>query len=146
VIEVDGVRVSGEQISRVWATDADGIELWERPGGWVYDDVWAIADGAVFAVEQHSDLVAYDLQTGTVRWAHRGDSYAEGLWPWYAEGQRLYSMWGNLQVRSTIDGAVIWATRYPWEYEQTGSVHMSGVRVDADSVFVAFASETFGGD
>lgn len=93
VIEVDGVQIRGEQISRVWATDASGVELWTRPGGWVYGDVWAIDDGAVFAVENHSDLVAYDIRTGAVRWAHRGDAYAEGLWPWHAEGQRLSSMW-----------------------------------------------------
>jgi outer membrane protein assembly factor BamB len=87
VIEVDGVRVRGEQITGVWVTDANGVEMWTRPGGWVYGDVWAIDDGAVFAVEHQSDLVAYELQTGNVRWAHRGDPYAEGLWPWYAEGQ-----------------------------------------------------------
>ena len=146
VIEVDGVRVRGEQITGVWVTDANGVELWTRPGGWVYGDVWAIDDGAVFAVEHGLDLVAYDLQTGNVRWAHRGDPYAEGLWPWYAEGQRLYSMWGNLQVRSTVDGAVIWATQYPWGGAPTGSVRMSGVGIDGESVFIAFASETSGGD
>jgi putative pyrroloquinoline-quinone binding quinoprotein len=146
VIEVDGVRVSGEQITRVWVTDANGVEQWTRPGGWVYGDVWAIDDGAVFAVENSSDLVAYDLQTGNVRWAHRGDPYAEGLWPWHAEGQRLYSMWGNLQVRSTVDGALIWATQYPWEGEPAGSVRMSGVGIHGESVFIAFASETSGGD
>jgi outer membrane protein assembly factor BamB len=146
VIEVDGVQIRGEQISRVWATDASGVELWTRPGGWVYGDVWAIDDGAVFAVENHSDLVAYDIQTGAVRWAHRGDAYAEGLWPWHAEGQRLYSMWGNLQVRSTIDGSLIWATQYPWGGSPTGAVHMSGVGTDGDGVFIAFASEQSGGD
>jgi hypothetical protein len=146
VIEVDGVRVNGEQITGVWVTDASGVRLWSRPGGWVYDDVWAIDDGAVFAVEQGRDLVAYDLQTGNVRWAHRGDPYAEGLWPWHAEGQRLYTMWGNLQVRSTVDGAVIWATQYQWEGEPTGSVRMSGVGINGDSVFIAFASEPSGGD
>jgi outer membrane protein assembly factor BamB len=146
VIEVDGVRVHGEQISRVWATDPNGVELWARPGGWVYADVWAIDDGAVFAVEQNQVLVAYDVLTGDVRWQHRGDPYAEGLWPWHAEGQRLYSMWGNLQVRSTVDGAVIWATQYPWSGAPTGSVHMSGVGTDGDAVFVAFASGATGGD
>ncbi len=145
-IEVDGVFVSGDQMSRVWATDANGVELWTRPGGWVYGDVWAIDDGAVFAVENQSDLVAYDVQTGNVRWAHRGDPYAEGLWPWYAEGQRVYSMWGNLQVRSTVDGTVIWATQYPWQGAPTGSVRMSGVGIDGETVFVAFASEASGGD
>jgi hypothetical protein len=146
MIEVDGVFVNGEQISRVWVTNANGVEVWARPGGWVYGDVWAIDDGAVFAVESSSDLVAYDVQTGHVRWAHRGDPYAEGLWPWHAEGQRLYSMWGNLQVRSTVDGAVIWATQYPWEGAPTGSVRMSGVGVDDEHVFVAFAAEASGGD
>lgn len=145
-IEVDGVFVSGEQISRVWAADANGVELWTRPGGWVYGDVWAIDDGAVFAVENGSDLVAYEVQTGDVRWAHRGDPYAEGLWPWHAEGQRLYSMWGNLQVRSTVDGALIWATRYPWEGAPTGPVRMSGVGIGAENVFVAFSTEASGGD
>jgi outer membrane protein assembly factor BamB len=146
VIEVDGVRVRGEQGTGVSVTGANGVELWTRPGGWVYGDVWAIDDGAVFAVENHSDLVAYDLHSGDVRWAHRGDPYAEGLWPWHAEGQRIYSMWGNLQVRSTVDGAVIWATDYPWQGAPTGSVRMSGVGIDDESVFVAFASASSGGD
>ena len=146
VIEVDGVRIHGEQISRVWATDTNGAELWTRPGGWVYGDVWAIDDGAVFAVEQGQALVAYDIQTGDVRWEHRGDPYGEGLWPWHAEGQRLYSLWGNLQVRSTVDGAVIWATQYPWSGMPTESLHMSGVGTDGERVFVAFAAAGSGGD
>jgi hypothetical protein len=146
VIEVDGVRIRGEQMSRVWATDMNDVELWSRPGGWVYGDVWAIDDGAVFAVEQGQTLVAYDIRTGDIRWQHRGDPYAEGLWPWHAEDQRLYSLWGNLQVRSTVDGALIWATQYPWSGMPTESLHMSGVGTDGDRVVVAFAAAGSGGD
>jgi hypothetical protein len=142
---VGDITVIGGQDDGVRAVSADGT-LWSQPGVWSYDDVWAIDDGAVFAVEEYSRLVAYEVETGDVRWFHEGDPYREGLWPFYAVDGRLYTLWSNLQVRSTADGELLWRTDYPVEEMEDVGLRMTGVDTDGTSVFVSFATEGSGGD
>ena len=146
-VEVGDVTVIGGQDDAVRAISADGTELWSQPGIWAYDDVWAIDDGAVFAFEREvSRLAAYEVGTGDVRWFHEGDPYREGLWPFYAVGGRLYTLWSNLQVRSTADGELLWRTDYLAEEMEAAGLRMTGVDTDGTSVFVSFATEASGGD
>ncbi len=116
-------------------------------GVWAYDNVWAIDDGAVFAFEHEaSRLVAYEVDTGDVRWSQEGDPYREGLWPFYAVDSRVYTLWSNLQVRSTADGELLWSTDYPAEEMEDVGLRMTGVDTDGENVFVSFATEASGGD
>ena len=149
-IEVDGLTVSGGQDDPVSVRGPDG-ESWTQPGTWAYDDVWAIDDDAVFAVERGGGgglnsvrLVAYELATGDIRWEYAGDPYAEGLWPWHAEDGRLFTVWNNLQVRDTGSGELLWKTSYP--PSQNPDLRMAGVDADDEAVYVGFASAPSGGD
>jgi outer membrane protein assembly factor BamB len=145
-VEVGDTTVVGGQDDAVRATSADGTS-WSQPGVFAYDDVWAIDDGAVFAVEQEaSRLVAYEIDSGNVRWFHEGDPYREGLWPFYAVDGRVYTLWSNLQVRSTADGELLWSTEYPAEEMEDVGLRMTGVDTDGTNVFVSFATEASGGD
>ena len=151
-IEVGDITIIGGQDDQVRATSADGTRLWSQPGVWAYDNVWAIDDGAVFAVEPVesqlgvSRLVAYEVDTGEVRWSYEGDPYREGLWPFHAVDGRLYTLWSNLQVRSTADGELLWRTDYPVEEMEATGLRMSGVDTDGTRVYVSFATEASAGD
>ena len=145
-VEVGDITVIGGQDDAVRATLADGTS-WSQPGVWAYDNVWAIDDGAVFAFEHEaSRLVAYEVDSGDVRWFHEGDPYREGLWPFYAVDSRVYTLWSNLQVRSTADGELQWRTDYPAEEMEDVGLTMSGVDTDGENVFVSFATEASAGD
>lgn len=145
---VDEYTVNGSQDGPVSVTDDAGTVLWTQPGKWVYSDVRAVDDGAVFAVEtaaspgEATRLVAYEIPTGEVRWEHVGDPYGEGLWPWHAHDGRLYTMWTNVQVRDTATGDVIWATEYP----PSSVDRFAGVAVDDEAVYVGYATGASGGD
>jgi outer membrane protein assembly factor BamB len=145
-VDVGDIVVFGGQDDGVRARRAEGQQLWSQPGVWTYDNVWAIDDGAVFAVEEHSRLVAYELETGELRWSYEGDPYREGLWPFHAVDDRLYTLWSNLQVRSTADGELLWRTDYPAEEMEAVGLRMTGVDTDGTNVFVSFATEASGGD
>jgi outer membrane protein assembly factor BamB len=143
-IEVDGFQVTGGQDDPVRVSGSDGSN-WSQPGVWVYDDVWAIDDGAVFAVEREgSRLVAYQLEDGEVRWSYTGDPYGEGLWPWLAEDGRLFTMWSNLQVRDTATGDLLWRTEYP--PPTNPAQRLAGIATDDDTVYVGFGTAASGGD
>ena len=145
-VEVGDITIVGGQDDSVRAISPDGT-LWSQPGVWAYDDVWALDDGAVFAFEREpSRLVAYEVETGDVRWAHEGDPYREGLWPFHAVDGRLYTLWSNLQVWSTADGVLLWGTDYPVEEMEAAGLRMTGVDTDGTGVFVSFATQASGGD
>jgi hypothetical protein len=150
-VEVGDITIIGGQDDAVRAVSTDGA-LWSQTGVWAYDNVWAIDDGAVFAVEQDglqpglSRLVGYEADTGAVRWSYEGDSYREGLWPFHAVDGRLYTLWSNLQVRSTAEGVLLWRTDYPVDEMESTGLRMSGVDTDGTSVFVSFATAASAGD
>jgi outer membrane protein assembly factor BamB len=144
-VEVGDITIIGGQDDGVRAISSDGT-LWSQPGVWTYDNVWAIDDGAVFAVEEYSRLVAYEVETGEIRWSYEGDPYREGLWPFYAVDGRLYTLWSNMQVRSTTDGELLWLTDYPAEEMEDVGLRMTGVDTDGTNVFVSFATEASAGD
>ncbi|HSB86620.1 MAG TPA: PQQ-binding-like beta-propeller repeat protein [Ilumatobacteraceae bacterium] len=147
---IDGVQLTGGQQDPMTGTDAaTGTTLWTQPGHLAYDDVWAVGDRAVFAVENDyvpdkptpPALVGYEVATGEVRWRHELDAY---LWPFHVSGERLLVMWNNLQVLATDDGSVLWETNYP--EPRSGFPRMMGGAVNSQSVFVSFTSEPSGGD
>jgi outer membrane protein assembly factor BamB len=144
-VEVGDITIVGGQDDAIRAYSSDG-KLWSQAGYWAYDNVWAIDDGAVFAVEEYSRLAAYEVETGEVRWSYEGDPYREGLWPFYAVDERVYTLWSNLQVRSTADGELLWLTDYPAEEMEDTGLRMSGVDTDGTDVFVSFATEASPGD
>ncbi len=95
---VDGVTISGGQDDPTRARSADGKLMWDQPGHWSYDGVAAIDDGAVFAVEyldNGSRLVGYEIDNGEIRWEANGEPHLEGLWPWLADDQQLFTGWGE---------------------------------------------------
>lgn len=147
---IDGVQLTGGQDNPVAGIDAaNRTTRWTRPGHLVYDDAWAVGDGAVFAVENDQGpvspsphaLVAYEVATGKVRW--RKDVAAR-LWPFHVNGKRLLVMWNNLQVLNTKDGSLLWETHYA--EPKSGFPRMMGGVVDSRSVFVSFTTEASGGD
>jgi outer membrane protein assembly factor BamB len=143
---VDGIRLEGGQLGQDAPTsaidDSTGEVLWTQPGGPVYAGVWAVSDGAVYVYGgEGGRLVAYELTTGDVRWAIAVYGHDAGM-PWYAENELLFAMWTNLAVISTDDGSTIWRTNYSLEQFPV----MTGVRANADTVFVAFSWTGSGGD
>lgn len=152
-IVVDGMRIDGGQDDPTTGTDAATGELvWSQPGNWAYDDVAAVGDGAVFAVERPvSDpaqrVVGYEVATGEVRWAvDVADPYVESGWPWHVDGQRLFLLWFDLAVRSTRDGTVLWRTDFHTPPTTTAPMRMSDVATHDDTVFVAFSAVPSQGD
>ncbi len=153
-IPVDGLTVTGGQDDSVTVYNADGTMRWNHPGTWVYDDVWAIDDGVVFAISygepeaagisSPARLIAYELKTGEVRWDHLGDPAREGLDPWTAENGRVFTVGQNLEVRDTGTGEVLWKTLYP--RSQHPNLRMVGVAVNDDTVYVGFATAYGEGD
>ena len=145
---VAGVQLDGGQQRPMTGTDAvDGEVFWTRPGHLVYDDVWAVSDDAVFALENDYDpedpqppaLVAYEVESGEVRWERDGFGS-----PWHVTGERLLVMWNNLEVVATDDGSVLWETNYP--LTESGFPRMMGGLANSESVFVSFTSRWSGGD
>ena len=148
---VDGLTITGGQDDPTRAKDGDGTLVWEQPGHWTYDNVAAIDDGAVFAIEflDNGDfrLVGYEIDSGELRWEATGWAYLEGLWPWLARDRQLFTGWANLQARSTVDGTILWATR--WLVDDPfapGVAHVSGLAVDDDTVYVGLVFVSGPGD
>lgn len=149
---VDGVRVEGGQGVPTRPFNAAGGELlWEQPGSWVYGDVSAVGDGAVFALEQGATtrLVGYELHTGDIRWEKPVvNPYVGSSWPWHVAGQRLFTLWFNAAVLSTIDGSLLWRTDFPTPSKPAdpAPLRMSGVRANDRTVFISFSAVRSGGD
>jgi hypothetical protein len=149
-VEVDGVRVLGGQDDPTTGVAAStGEVLWEKPGSPVYDDVWAVGDGAVYVIDRRSDpasprLVAYEIESGDARWERKPvDPYGTEMgWPWHVAGDVLFTIWSNLALLDTTDGSTMWRTDYP----AAEFPRMTGVRANAETVFVAFSSVRSGGD
>jgi hypothetical protein len=145
---VGTIRVTGGQDDPTTAVDnATGRVLWTQPGSPPYDDVWAIGDDAVFVIDRNGPsaprLVAYELTSGKTRWQlDKVDPYGTIGWPWYVEGDLVFTIWSNLAVFSTRDGKTMWQTYYP----KVQFPRMTGVRANSTLVFVAFSSNPSGGD
>ncbi len=137
----DGVRAISSRWHAVVA--AGGLELRQRLGDRRRRRVRRRTGEAPARCAR---LVAYEVETGEVRWSYEGDPYREGLWPFYAVDGRLYTLWSNLQVRSTADGELLWRTDYPAEEMEATGLRMTGVDTDGTSVFVSFATEASAGD
>jgi hypothetical protein len=72
---------------------------------------------------------------------------ADYSWPWHVVDETLFTMWWNLEARSTDDGAVRWRTNYPTGNEPTGATpRMISIATNTDAVFVTFYRGTLGGD
>jgi outer membrane protein assembly factor BamB len=141
----DGIALAGGQDDPLVATDvATRTELWRNDDHLVYDDVWAVGDGAVYMNHQTatgSVVVAYELSTGDVRWER---SLGDEAYPWWVDGERVFSSWSNVASMSTVDGSVFWVTDYP--QTETGFPAPRGVVTNDSLVFVSFASGFGSGD
>jgi len=148
---VGGVRLTGGQDDPLVAFDTKtGKQRWSEPDAHlVYDDVWAVGDGAVFAVDggefregvRNTHVVGYEIATGKVRWERMVNGY---LWPWHVQGDRLFVLWDNLEVVDTDDGRTVWKTGY--KSPESGFPRMTGVVANDDLVFVSFTTVASGGD
>ena len=127
------------------ATDAaTGTELWRNDDHLVYDDVWAVGDGAVYMNHQtgsESTVVAYELTTGDIggnarlaRSRTRGGSTASGS---SRRGRTSSAL-------RTDDGSVLLTSDYP--QTETGFPAPRAVVTNDTSVFVSFASGFGSGD
>jgi outer membrane protein assembly factor BamB len=144
---VDGVCISGGQDDPMVATDAKTQKvLWTQPDAHpVYDDIWAVGDGAVYAIHSPRGaaptLAAYEIRTGRTRWRRSVAPYTDAA-PWLVRNGVLFSIWNNLTLVSTADGSVLWHTAFPMaEFPR-----VTGVRANADQVFVAFSPIASDGD
>ena len=142
----NGVLIMGGQDDDTTALAIDsGNVLWTRPGSPPYDNVWAVADGAVY-VRDDNDLVAYQLHDGTERWRVALDPTTY-TWPWLAADQSLYTMWWNLEARTTSDGSVRWTTDHPTGTAPTDDTpRMIGATKAGSSILVAYTSGVGPGD
>lgn len=146
-VVVDGVCISGGQDDPMVVTDVETRKvLWRRPDAHpVYDDVWAVGDGAVYAIDgplgAQPTLAAFDVRTGRTRWRRSGAPYADAA-PWIVKDGTLYCIWNNLNLVSTADGSVRWHTEFP----AAEFPRITGVRANADQVFVAFSPIASDGD
>ncbi len=142
---IDGVALTGGQDDPLVAADiASGTELWRNDDHLVYDDVWAVGDGAVFMNHQtgaESTVVAYEVTTGDVRWEQELGMEA---YPWWVDGERVFASWTNVASMSTVDGSVFWITDYP--QTETGFPAPRAVITNDTSAFVSFASGFGSGD
>jgi hypothetical protein len=150
-IVVGGVRIEGGQEKPTRAFDVvSGELLWERPGMWMYDGVAAIGDGALFALEVPSSipplrLVGYEIDSGEIRWEQLFNDPFNAGWAWHVIGQRLFTLLINAQMRSTVDGSLLWGTNYP--IPPVGRpVRISSVLANDRTVFVSFSPVGSAGD
>jgi outer membrane protein assembly factor BamB len=142
----DGVVLAGTLGEPTTALDlATGQTLWTQPGSAPYAGSFAVGDGAVYLTDRN-DLFAYDLASGAERW-RRPNVPEDYSWPWHVADDTLFTMWWNLEARSTEDGSVKWRTDYPNGDEPTGSTpRMMGIVTNTSSAIVAFYAGTLGGD
>jgi outer membrane protein assembly factor BamB len=142
---VDGVALAGGQDDPLVATDAaTGTELWRNDDHLVYDDVWAVGNGAVYMNHQpgsESTVVAYELATGQVRWER---TLGEPSYPWWVDDDLVFSSWTNVTAMRTDDGSMMWTSDYP--QTETGFPAPRAVVTNDTSVFVSFASGFGSGD
>ena len=100
-----GVVLIGSLDEPTTALDLDtGAALWTQPGSGPYGGDFATDDVAVYVTDR-TDLIAYDLATGAERW-RRPNVADDYTWPWHVAGDTLFTMWWNLEARSTADGSV----------------------------------------
>jgi outer membrane protein assembly factor BamB len=140
-----GVIVFAGQDDDVTVLDAaTGVQAWTAPGKVAYDDVIAVGSGAVYVVDG-DHLVAYELESGSVRWSQPQDPQ-QLTQPWLVDGTTLFTMWWNLEARSTDDGTIAWHTDYPTKEEYVAGPRMISAASNGEMVAVGFASGSLGGD
>jgi outer membrane protein assembly factor BamB len=142
----NGVVIMGGQDDDVTALSlATGDVVWSKPGSPPYDDVWAVADGAVY-LRDGDDLIAYDVTDGAERWRVGVDPQTY-TWPWLAETGSLYTMWWNLEARSPSDGTIRWTTDHPTGLQPVDDTpRMISLAHSADSLLVTYVAGALGGD
>jgi hypothetical protein len=141
---IDGIRIVSPQDGPTSAIDDTGATLWTQPGASVYDDVVAAGDGAVYVIDRQTSfrtVIAYEVASGDVRWTRDlgDDNYAA---PWHVADERMFAIWDDLVVLSTVDGSVLWRTDHP----PVEFPRMTDVVAVGDLVFVAFSEVASGGD
>ena len=141
----DVVVMGGQDDDTVALSLATGDKLWAKPGSPPYDDVWAVADGAVYVIDD-GELVAYALADGRERWRTPvdPDSYT---WPWIAVDDSVYTMWWNLDARDNTDGSIRWTTDHPTGASPIGEApRMVSIAAAGTSLLVTYSSGRLDGD
>ena len=137
----DGVIVGATPASgptrSIRALDAaNGDVLWEAPGQSSYGDLLAVGDGIVaviVAVNDGTEIVAYELRTGEERWRRPADGPAQ---PQLIAGTSLISLWeGTFLGLSTSDGSTVWTATQP-----LGSPLMNNVSALESTLYIAVNS------
>ena len=142
----NGVVLIGTLDQPTTALDlATGEELWTQPGSAPYAGAFAADDDAAYLTDR-ADLIAYDLSTGAAQW-RRPNVPEDYTWPWHVTGDTLFTMWWNLEARSTTDGSIKWQTNYPIGDQPTGPTpRMISIATNTTSAIVTFYVGTLGGD
>jgi outer membrane protein assembly factor BamB len=129
-------------ITRGPATDVRVLDMttgearWTAPGAPSYGDLWAIGDDVVTVLDRAGGIVAYDVDTGDVRW-RRDESVGQ---PHQTTGDSVINLWGGmLSVLSSADGSTRWSHEKPM-----GSDLMSSLAANPATVFVAVNTLPFG--
>ena len=123
---------------------SSGDVLWTAPGKAPYDDQVAVGDAAVYVLDG-TDIVAYELKSGTVRWRQPQDP-TQLTQPWRAVEGEVFTMWWNLEARAADTGAVRWATGYPTKTDPVDGPRMTSIAANSTIVAVGFVSGSLGGD
>ena len=114
---------------------ATGEVRWTAEGHPYFDNVWAVGGGAVY-VTTDTDVIAYELADGSVRW-RRPRTEPMYFAPWTATDDAVYSIEDNLVSWSSQDGSMSWATNYRFDDQ----VRMSSVVAAQSNVVVTFTSQ-----
>jgi hypothetical protein len=95
---------------------------------------------------QEKPTRAFDVVSGELLWERQlfNDPFNAG-WAWHVIGQRLFTLLINAQMRSTVDGSLLWGTNYP--IPPVGRpVRISSVLANDRTVFVSFSPVGSAGD
>ena len=113
-----------------------GETLWTQPGRPSYGELWAIGDGGVYIVDFTGNVIAYELDDGTVRWS-TGPRPEQ---PQLVTDDGVVLLWeASLTVLSTLDGSVRWALGTP-----INSEWMNSAAANSTAVVVAVKSLPWG--
>ena len=141
----DGVVVGATPASgptrSIRALDAaNGDVLWEAPGQSSYGDLLAVGDGIVaviVAVNDGTEIVAYELRTGDERWRRPADGPAQ---PQLIAGTTLISLWEDTLVGRVDERRLdLWTATQP-----LGSPLMNNVSALESTLYIAVNSRQWG--
>jgi outer membrane protein assembly factor BamB len=137
VVGVSGGGLSSPSPKEVSSLDGTtGDKLWTQAGRPSYGELWAIGDAGVYVLDAMSNVVAYELDDGTIRWTSEA-----GLGePQLVADHGVVLLWeASLAMLSTLDGSLRWALNTP-----LNSDWMNSAGANSTDVVVAVNSVPWG--